>query len=362
LKNRSNILVCPLDWGIGHATRCVPLIKELRSRDVDVIIGAGGRSLAFLQQEFPALKFIKFPGYSFTYPQRGSMTLKMLFQLPAFLSGIKKEHKRLESLIEEYQIDVVISDNRFGLWTKKVPCIFITHQVFIRSTAGLKFLEPMLYRINKQYHTRYSEVWIPDFEGKENLSGDLSHLRLLTGNYSYIGPQSRFAGLETDKKPEIKYDILVLISGPEPQRTMLYEKISTQLSEINAKSVIVEGKPEKLKIKKQSDNITVFSHLETEKLFQLIQESDLIISRPGYSTIMDLAVLGKKAVFIPTPGQTEQEYLAEKFKREKIYFSMTQEKFNLNQALGEAKDYIGLQRVFDNRFLKERISIMLDKL
>jgi UDP:flavonoid glycosyltransferase YjiC (YdhE family) len=362
LKNRPNILVCPLDWGIGHATRCVPLVRELSRSGTNVIIGASGRSMAFLRHEFPELEFIEFPGYVFNYPRRGSMTLKMLFQLPAFLSGIKREHRMLEKFIDDHNINAVISDNRFGLWTKRIPCIFMTHQVFIRSSKGLNFLEPILFRLNSKYLMKYNEVWIPDFDGKENLSGDLSHLQPLAGNYFFIGPQSRFYGMQNEKKPEIKYDLLVLLSGPEPQRTMLYEKIAGQLAEADIKAVIVEGKPEKMKIKKLSNKVTVFSHLETEKLFQLLLESELIISRPGYSTIMDLAVLGKKAVFIPTPGQTEQEYLAEKFKQEKVYFSISQKQFDLNKVMEKVSDYQGLQRVFDERLLQERVKTLLDKL
>jgi UDP-N-acetylglucosamine:LPS N-acetylglucosamine transferase len=168
--------------------------------------------------------------------------------------------------------------------------------------------------------------------------------------------------MQLDGKSEIKYDILVLLSGPEPQRTMLYNKIAAQIAKIEANAVIVEGKPEKLKIKKPSNKTTVFSHLETEKLFQLIQESDLIISRPGYSTIMDLAVLDKKAILIPTPGQTEQEYLAEKFKQDKVYFSMSQDNFDLNQALEEATNFHGLHRTMNPKLLKERITALVNQI
>ncbi|MBN2172755.1 MAG: hypothetical protein JW731_01400 [Bacteroidales bacterium] len=363
LKNRPNILVCPLDWGIGHATRCVPLIRLLQERDVNVIIGAGGRSQAFLKEEFPGLPVITFPGYRFKYPRNGKMAARMLLQAPVILSGIRREHRMLENLIDEHKINAVISDNRYGLWSKKIPSVFLTHQVFIKSSGSLKFLEPILFRVSRHYLNKYSEIWIPDAEAEENLSGELSHKEKLPGNYYFIGPQSRFAGVKTGSDPpEMKYDLLFLLSGPEPQRTVLSEKIKKQLEGENYHAVIVEGRPEESSTKDLSPHVKVFSHLETDILRQLILESRIIVSRPGYSTIMDLATLGKKAVFIPTPGQTEQEYLAIKFMNERTFFSMPQEIFDLKIALSETGNYRGIKALPSNNMLRSRIDNLIDRL
>jgi len=360
LKIRPNILVCPLEWGIGHATRCVPLIKELLKQDTNVIIGASGRPLAFLKNEFPQLSFIDFPGYSFTYPGRGSMAFKMLLQIPSLFKGARNEHKFLDKIIDQHKIDIVISDNRFGLWTKKVPCVYMTHQVFIKSSKKLKFLEPILYKIHKHYMSKYNEVWIPDFENENNLSGDLSHLNELPSNFYFVGPQSRFfssSGL--DKQSDFKYDVLCLLSGPEPQRTLLEKKIIEQLKDLNLRVVIVAGKPEVSVSNQVSENLKIYSHLDTETLKQLIIESEVVIARPGYSTIMDLVSLNKRAIFIPTPGQTEQEYLASKFKKEKNYFRLAQNDFNLPVALEQSKNYSGKHLPYDNILLTKRITTLL---
>ncbi|OQX80049.1 MAG: hypothetical protein B6D61_02530, partial [Bacteroidetes bacterium 4484_249] len=313
MQKKPNILVCPLDWGIGHATRCVPVINELLIQNANVIIGADNRPLAFLKQEFPNLQFIKFSGYKFSYPEKGSMALKMALSAPNFLFEIKKENKVLDKLIDKYNIDAVISDNRFGLYTKRIPCVFMTHQIMIKSSSGLKFLEPLLYRINKSFISKYSECWIPDFADELNLSGDLAHKKPLPRNSFYIGPLSRFKNsisenLRNKKTKGFAYDFLVMLSGPEPQRTILEKRITKQLDKSELKGAIVSGKPETDEKHTLNENTEVYSHLETSKLKQLIIDSEIIISRPGYSTIMDLAVLGKKAIFIPTPGQTEQEY------------------------------------------------------
>ena len=364
LKKKTNILVCPLDWGIGHATRCVPVINELLKQNTNVIIGADNRPLAFLKQEFPHLQFIKFPGYKFSYPLKGSMALKMALSVPNILLEIKKENKTLDKLINEFNIDAVISDNRFGLYSKKVPCVFITHQIMIKTSSGLKFLEPVLYRINKSFISKYSECWIPDFADELNLSGDLSHKKPLPPNSFYVGPLSRFGNSFSENenpqnRKEFKNDFFVILSGPEPQRTILEKKILVELQNSKLEGVIVSGKPEKAEQININKNIKIHSHLATDKFKQLLIDSDVIISRPGYSTIMDLVALGKKAVFIPTPGQTEQEYLADYFFEKKVYFKMDQDKFELNEAIKNSKNFKGIRLNYDNSILKFRVDNLI---
>ncbi len=367
LKNKPNILVCPLDWGIGHATRCVPIINELIEQNTNVIIGADNRPLAFLKQEFPSLQFVQFPGYKFSYPGKGSMAFKMARQAPAIFKGIKEEKSLLEKIIQEHNINAVISDNRYGLSSNTIPSIFITHQVMIKVPAHLKFLETKLYKKNIAYISKFNECWIPDFENEINLSGDLSHKKPLPPKSYYIGPLSRFANkrsspAKSDIKDKYKYDLLVMLSGPEPQRTILEKKIINELSRMNLKSIVVCGKPEKLEDRIIEDKIIIHSHLDSKSLEKIIEESRIVISRPGYSTVMDIVALGKKAIFIPTPGQTEQEYLAEHYHNKRFYFKMNQKEFNLTKALSEATEFSGIKLEFDQTKLKKRIWKFLDSI
>ncbi len=332
MSNKQNrILICPLDWGLGHATRCIPIIRKYLEEKAEVIIAAEGRPFVLLQNEFPQLQFVKFLGYDIAYAENRSMVLQMLFSSPKIVFKIYQEHQALEKIIDEYKIDTVISDNRYGLWNKNVKCIFMTHQIMIKSTNQLKFLEPILYRINKWFIKHYDECWIPDYAGENNLSGDLSHQYPLPHNAKFIGPLSRFtAHSPTSSLREEGQKLLILLSGPEPQRTILEKKIMEQLTTIKIKTTIVRGTPGLTEKLNAPNHVTLYSHLETNQMQEAILNAQIILCRSGYSTIMDLAVLNKKAVFIPTPGQTEQEYLASYHaaKGNAIYFK--QDEFNLD--------------------------------
>ncbi len=361
MKKSPAILVCPLDWGIGHATRCVPVIKELLNRNVNVIIGADNRPLAFLKLEFPELKFIRFPGYRFSYPDKRSMAFQMILNSPVIFSGIRKERRLLSQIIRDNNIDAVISDNRFGLYTDEIPCIYISHQIFIKASAGLRFLEPVLLKLNRHYISKFDECWIPDFKDGITLSGDLAHKKPLKENFYYIGPLSRFQK-HTEKLHGEHYDILIMLSGPEPQRTKLENILLEQVKKTALKCILISGKPEQTETAELNERITIFSHCSTQQLANLISNSDLVISRPGYSTIMDLAVFGKKAVFIPTPGQTEQEYLAGYFHSMNIHFKMDQEKFDLQKARNGIKDFVGINIPSPEDLLNERITALLSRI
>lgn len=349
------ILVAPLDWGLGHATRCIPIVRYLLEKKCEVIIGTEGRSLQLLQKELPDLEFIWLPGYNISYPKSGSMTLKIAIQIPKILSGIKHEHASLKKIIAQKKVDAVISDNRFGLWTKDIPCAFITHQLMIKSRFG----ENIIRFLNKRYISRYSECWIPDMQDRQiSLSGELSQKFSLPQNAKFIGPLSRFSVTYQTKKNQNK--LLVILSGPEPQRTIFEEQILNELkntafnSALKGKSILlVQGITEKNERIKISENIELVSHLTSEKLKEEILASEMILSRSGYSTIMDLALLGKKVIFVPTPGQTEQQYLADYLSEKKIAYSIDQNKFDLNTALNESRNYTGfIQPISENGFKK----------
>ena len=331
MKAKKRILVAPLDWGIGHATRCIPIINALIANNYEVILAADERPLHLLNTEFPQLEIIRFEGYNVKYPKYLPMSISMLLQTPKLLWKIKKENTALAEIIKDYNIDGVISDNRFGLYSKQVPCVFITHQLQIQSPY---FTESMR-NFNYKYINKYAACWVMDDENI-NLAGNLSKPNKLPNNTNYIGIQSRFEKQAIEKE----YDYLAIVSGPEPQRTILEKGLINALKDRIEKSLIVLGKPE-LNTTEQIGNLTVKSHLNAKDLNTAIAQSELIICRPGYSTVMDLAKLEKKAIFIPTPGQTEQEYLAYNFKNSGICYAQNQSDFNFELSVKESKNYKG---------------------
>jgi len=349
MSNAKRILICPLDWGLGHATRCIPIIRLLLEKNAEVIIAADKEPLELLKKEFPTLAFITFKGYEIDYPKKSFMVLKMLSHIPKILSAIKAEHKTLKKIVEEYHIDIVISDNRYGCWSQTTKNIFITHQLMIKSPFG----ENILHSIVSKYIKKYDECWIPDTEEKNNLSGDLSHKYTLPQNAFFIGPLSRFAKKQTEN---MSYDLTAIVSGPEPQRSIFEKMVVEQLSKIDLKALVVCGLPSCAFSEKTIGKIKIVPHLDSKKMQEAIVSSSVILSRSGYSSIMDLAALNKKAVFIPTPGQTEQEYLAKELKDKNIAFSETQSQFNLKIALKESENYLGFKnKTYSNEVLLERI-------
>ena len=341
VKKNFRILVCPLDWGIGHATRCVPVIRQLIHENHEVIIAADGGPLDFLREYFPELEFVRLPGFRVTYPSGNNMILKMIVQSPEITVSIYKEHRQLKKIIKDYMVDVVISDNRFGLWSKDAYSVYMTHQVMIKAKENMSWAAPLLYRIHRWFMKKYDECWVPDLPGERNLSGDLGHKQPLPINGSFIGILSRFSEDGGRLNPPVTSsapDLLVLLSGPEPQRTILEKLVLMQLEDYRDLDVVIlqglPGKPEK---RSPLPRVRVFNHLPDGEISKLISHAGVIICRPGYSTVMDLAVLGRSAVLVPTPGQTEQEYLAGYLSAKGSFVRMVQASFTLNEALAAGR-------------------------
>lgn len=348
------ILISPLDWGLGHATRCIPVIQELLIRNVDVVIAADGKSLELLKKEFPRLIFEVLPGYDVSYQNRGSFFFKVLGKVPNILKMIHKEHQLLEKLIKKHNIDGVISDNRYGLWTNKVPCVFITHQVRILSPI----LEDLVFFLNLQFINRFDYCWIPDAASERNLSGKLSHLESLPEHARFIGPLTRFKGTCNQGK---KYEVMAIVSGPEPQRSIFEDKLKSQLENLNKTALLVLGKPEET-IKSNSNNLTFISHLNSVEMEEAVAASEVIVCRGGYSTIMDLAMYGKKAVFIPTPGQTEQEYLAKRFAGKGWCVYQKQSEMDLESAISRIPFMHGVPLIKQQNELSKAIDDFIKKI
>jgi uncharacterized protein (TIGR00661 family) len=329
------ILIAPLDWGLGHATRCVPVIRNLTKANYIIIIATSGNQKSLLQKEFPALQFIDFFGYNIHYSKNGkSLPIALLKQSFKFFNCIKREKRWLDRIIDKYKIDFVISDNRFGLSTKKVPCIFITHQLQIQ--APNKWLEKIIQLINYKYINQFTECWVPDFEGDNNIAGKLSHPAVMPAvPVKYMGALSRFS--LQNKQSAFVYHCCFLLSGPEPQRTLLEEKILSQLASENfLKCYLIRGLPNSNYVIQSTENLTIKNHLPEKELEQIILQSEFIIARSGYTTIMEIIALQKKSILIPTPGQTEQEYLAGRLMKQQWCYSVNQNNFVFAEAFSRA--------------------------
>ncbi len=301
-------MIAPLNWGIGHASRCTPIIQKLLEKEHEVVVATDGRAAAFLKKEFPQLKHINLPGYNINYQKEGNFALNLAKQVPKIFANIRKEHKATLQIVQEQQIDGVISDNRFGLYHPQKPTVFMSHQLNI--AAPHPMLENIIAYFNNKYIRKFGRCWIPDAPPPNNLSGSLSTPPDGDPFFQYTGVLSRFNKLDD---PEKHYDFLAIISGPEPQRSIFEDKLMQQLSALKQlKGNVVRGLPgSDDKPTKWSENIHVYPHLPSDDINRLIAQSEVILSRSGYSTMMDLAVYGSKALFVPTPGQTEQELLAE---------------------------------------------------
>ncbi|MCG3166520.1 MAG: UDP-N-acetylglucosamine--N-acetylmuramyl-(pentapeptide) pyrophosphoryl-undecaprenol N-acetylglucosamine transferase [Bacteroidia bacterium] len=355
MKSKKRILVCPLDWGLGHATRCIPVIHELQKQGAEVIIAAYKRPLELLKQEFPQLQLIVFPGYEIAYPENGSMVLKMAFSIPKILRKINEEKKFLKDIVRNEKIDGVISDNRYGLGITDVPTVLMLHQLMIKSPFG----ERLLHQITLNYVKQFSFCWVPDFAGENNLSGDLAHKYPLPDNARFVGALSRFSAFPQNKTAEKKYDLLAIISGPEPQRTVFEKMIVKQVSQLPQQTLVVSGKPEnKVQIEK-TGNAEIVSHLNAEQLFNALSASELVLTRPGYSTIMDLAVMRKKAIFVPTPGQTEQEYLGKLYQQKKLHLCVKQNELDVVKAIEQVSAFNGFSEFSETELLSENVEEFL---
>ena len=294
-----------------------------------------------------------------TYSDKGNF-FQLFGESVRFYLAIKKEHQLIEKIVEENNIDFIISDNRYGLWSKKVKSIIITHQLFVKTPVGSFFANQKIEKLINNF----DECWIPDVENEPNLSGDLSHQKNIKFSHRFIGPLSRFSTTERSPKKEgcggviEEYDVIVIISGPEPQRTIFENLILEQLKNSQLKAVVVRGLPNKIKgtgdkgqgtkDKEVRKGINIFNHLKTEELQDFILNSKWVVARSGYSTIMDLVALGKKAILIPTPGQTEQEYLAKYHFEQGNFYTQKQSELDLLKGLLEAGQFPPLIK-YENR-------------
>lgn len=335
-STQKTILIAPLNWGLGHATRCIPIIKALQENEYVPIIASDGIALELLRKEFPYLQSLELPSYQIEYAKNGkNFKWKLLQNCPKMIEAILEEKKTIKKWVKKYQIDGIISDNRLGVFSQKVPSVFITHQLNVM-TGNTTWITSKLHQ---HIIKKYAECWVPDFEGVPNLTGKLGHIKNPDFEIKYIGPLSRLQKKDIAKQ----YDLMIILSGPEPQRGLLEEKLKKEVMHFGGNIIFIKGLIEKDQKKKQIGNVLYYNFMNTRQLEQTFNESDIILCRSGYTSIMDLVKLGKKAFFIPTPGQYEQEYLAEKFKKEGLVPYAKQDNFSMKNIF-EIENYKGLQQ------------------
>ena len=346
--SKKRILVAVMNWGLGHATRSTPVIQALRNEHYEPILASDGAALQLLKKEFPDLIHLELPGYNIRYAKKGwLLNWKVIAQTSHIRKTIATEKEKTRQIIKDYQIEGIISDNRFGVYSDELKTnVFITHQIHVLS--GITTL--LSTYINRQHLKNFEQIWIPDYASKErNLSGKLSHVKDLPEQCQYIGALSRFK----KRALETKYKYLLLLSGPEPQRSLLEEKLLECFSNTNDSILLVRGViSEEKQLSTSNPNLHIRNYLFGRELEEAINSSETIVARSGYTTLMDLAKLEKRAFFIPTPGQEEQEYLAKRLERQGIAPFCTQNQFSL-EKLKEVENYTGLSNFGDGRVLRD---------
>lgn len=337
----AHILISPLAWGLGHATRDIPIIKELEKHGHKVTIATSRGALELLKKECPNCKFIKFDDYPIPYSSTSYFLPKFFAYTPLMLKALAEEHKNTLKMTSNNEYDIIISDSRLGVYSKKIPSFFISHQLRFSMPDYLKPLEEASQYIYKYFLNNFERVIIPSNpSGVDCLSG-----KLCGSTREAVNKKVYYAGiLSSAYKVKVSEDLdfLIIISGPEPQRTKLEEIILSKVRNLPGKKVVLLGRPGDNFEKKLDENTIVKSYAGGEEKMILMNRAKFIITRSGYTTMMDIAELDKKhGFFIPTPSQTEQEYLSEYYEKKKWFYSQSQYKLDFVKDIEKAMDYKG---------------------
>ena len=345
--------ISPLNWGLGHSTRDIPIINELLSRGHEVTVATSGNALTLLKRECPECHFILFKDYPAPYSSTRFFLPKFVASIPVLLNAMAAERKKLAQILSENKYDLIISDNRMGVYSHKIPSYFITHQLRFSLPNYLYPFEMLTIPVNSYFHTKFTGVIVPDTSPDgNNLSG-----KLCRSNLEVTNMKTYYAGIFTSiKKLNLDEDLdyLIIVSGPEPQRTLLEKIILKQVQDLPGEKVVLLGSPQKESHTKQDEQTTIHSYVSTEEKVELMNRARFLISRSGYTTMMEMAELDKKhGLFTPTPGQTEQEYLSRYYARKGWFLSRSQYKLNLPEDVEEAMKYHGFPRCRRQRRMSE---------
>lgn len=305
MKNSASVLISPLDWGLGHAARCIPLIRQYLGDKNNVSVFASEGICRYLQERFPNIEYIRDKTPPFSYGLNGTGFFRIIGLIMKVRKQMKSEKMLCAELCANKEFDLIVSDNRYGFRCSSAKSVLITHQLAPIPPWWLSFGKPVLRRFMRKTFAAFSEVWVPDYKDFPGLAGKLSHPNTFVPNAKYIGPLSR---LEMSAYPETlsrANSILIITSGPEKHRRQMAVKLSGMLAETGLQVTIAGAK-----IKSEYQNITCLKSASDKLLSKLISEAGIIISHSGYSTLMDLFSTGRSAIIFPTRGQTEQKYLA----------------------------------------------------
>ncbi len=330
------ILVCPLDWGLGHATRCIPIIHKFISAGFQVHLAGGPHVLKVLSHEFPNLPQHALPEFSPRYSKHKRLLFPFLaLQSPRLLFRVMKENREIKRIIKQHHIQAIISDNRFGTFRLKIPSFYLTHQIKLEVPKSIRHFANLFSWGHQYYIKQHTLCFIVDEPSPDNLAGSMSDVQLKNPS-QHLGLVTRFGEEDSTEGNSI----LIVLSGQEPQRSLFEQKILEQIPAIDEKFILVRGLP-------LSDahpvtapkNCSIIEYASTQQLKQLIAQSKLIISRSGYTSVLDWVGLQKQAILVPTPGQTEQEYLAKYLKNKGWFYAQDQDELSLSQAIGEAHKF-----------------------
>ncbi len=351
IKKPKHILVAPLDWGLGHTTRCVPLISHILTLGHIPVFAGNDAQRSFIQEIFGPLDCIHLDGYNITYSGWNKLAhIGLLSQLPGIKKTIRSEHLWLQQIAAGRVIHGIISDNRYGLYHPRIPSVILTHQLQVRTGFGA-LPDRAVREIHYSYLNRFTATWVADTAGPDNLGCALSHAARLPLHTTYLGLLSCFSPSGPASPPDSPTaPLLVLLSGPEPQRSHLSARLWQQVLDHNGPVVFADGSLSAPRPATIPAHISYHSRVSGSQLHALISEAGMVICRSGYSTLMDLVALGKKAILIPTPGQTEQQYLARHLHQQGVFLSARQARFHLPKALAQARQFPwhkpGLQQCF----------------
>ncbi|MCW3121444.1 MAG: glycosyl transferase family 28 [Flavipsychrobacter sp.] len=347
-NNPKHILIAPLDWGLGHTTRCVPIIRHIQSLGHVPVVAGNASQLSFIKETFDNIDVIDLKGYNVQYSKWNKWgQIGLLSQLPGISATINEEHIWLQQLVQDRQIDGIISDNRYGLYHAAVPSVILTHQLQVLSGMG-KFADRVIQRIHYKYLEQFSAVWVADTPNIPNLSGKLAHTDHTPKQTKYIGLLSRFEGIHAN--PADEEHLLILLSGPEPQRSETEQLLWQQALTYKSKVTFVAGSDAATPPDHIPEHISYHKRLANKELASILSTAGMVVCRSGYSTIMDLVAMRKKAILIPTPGQTEQEYLASYLYDSGIFYAAKQKGFDLYHSLTEAKKFPFASPVLDGYY------------
>ena len=359
-KKKPLLLFSPLDWGLGHTTRCIPLLRQFFALGFRIVVACNSTQKRVLGEELAQLEFVPLEGYDVKYSRNPALLrMKITAQLTNILTKVNLENRWVRRYAAENGVSLLVSDNRYGFRHPSVPSIFITHQLAPKTGISAR-IDRLVQKFLYRYINRFTECWIPDSPSSKNLSGILSH----TNNnpaipVQFIGPLTRFEQLPDAGEEDF---LLIILSGPEPQRSLFEKNLLEQLKAVKKKIVFVRGLPETNAMPGQLPNVEFYNHLSADRLNRVAQQAQLVICRAGYTSLMDMLALKKKMIVVPTPGQPEQEYLAAYLSAKNIVLQCSQQQFNLQHALSMAETFTFNIPALDFTAYKEIVSERINML